>query len=309
MDLSVVIPAYNEESNLQPLLAELKPVLAGLGKTYEIIVVDDGSADGTFTVLRRLKKDEKALTAIRHRRNFGQTAALATGFSHAKGNLVAVIDADMQNDPQDIPRLIGKLSEGYDVVSGWRYQRKDPFLKIFVSRLANGFRRLLTAEKVHDSGCSLKVYKKECLEDLPLYGETHRFIPLLLAWKGFKIGELKVNHRPRKSGRTKYGIVRIMKGFLDLITIKFWVQYSTRPMHLFGSLGLLSFFLGLILSIYLAAMKLLYGIPLANRPLLLLSILLIVLGVQLFALGLLADILIKMYFHNEGGKQKIEAII
>ena len=309
MDLSVVIPAFNEEENLQPLLAELKSVLAGLGKTYEIIVVDDGSTDGTFTVLRRLKKDEKALAAIRHRRNFGQTAALATGFSHAKGNLVVVIDADMQNDPHDIPCLIEKLSEGYDVVSGWRYPRKDPILKILVSRLANGFRRLWTAEKIHDSGCSLKVYKKECLENLPLYGETHRFIPLLLAWKGFKVGELKVNHRPRKSGKTKYGIVRLLKGFLDLITVKFWVQYSTRPMHLFGSLGLLSFFLGLILGIYLATMKLLYGITLANRPLLLLSILLIVLGVQLFALGLLADILIKMYFHNEGDNQKIEIII
>lgn len=155
----------------------------------------------------------------------------------------------------------------------------------------------------------MKVYKKECLENLPLYGETHRFIPLLLAWKGFKVGELKVNHRPRKSGKTKYGIVRLLKGFLDLITVKFWVQYSTRPMHLFGSMGLLSFFLGLFLGIYLAAMKLLYGIPLANRPLLLLSILLIVLGVQLFALGLLADILIKMYFHNEGDNQRIEIII
>ena len=309
MDISVVIPAFNEEGNVKELFTELKGVLDSLKKSYEVLFIDDGSSDGTFAVLKGLAAKEKCLKVVKLRKNFGQTASLAIGFKQAQGEVVVVMDADMQNDPHDIPALVTQLSKGFDVVSGWRKKRKDSFGKKSFSLFANLFRRMITTETIHDSGCSLKVYKKAALRNLRLYGEMHRFIPLLLSWKGFKIGELEVHHRARKSGKTKYGVIRVMKGFLDLLTIKFWVQYSNKPMHLFGGLGIVSFLLGIITGLYLVYGKLVLGLTLSNRPLLLLAILLIVLGVQLFALGLLADILVKMYFERQKDDDSIEKIV
>lgn len=297
--LSVIIPAYNEEKNIIPLYRELTNVLKKLDKDYEIILIDDGSRDNTFGIIESLNKKDKRIKAIKFRRNFGQTAALDAGFKKAKGNIIVVMDADLQNDPKDIPRLLDKLNRGYDVVSGWRYNRKDGIFKRIFSKFANLLRRIATKEKIHDSGCSLKVYKKECLEDLELYGETHRFVPSILSWKGFKIGEIKVNHRKRKYGKTKYGTTRLLKGFLDLIVLKFWMQYSARPIHLFGGIGIISFLIGVIIGIYLTIMKILYKMPLSNRPLLLLVILLVTVGLLMILFGVLADIMIKVYYKDK----------
>jgi hypothetical protein len=220
------------------------------------------------------------------------------------------MDADLQNDPDDIPRLIKKLNEGYDVISGWRCNRKDPLLKKISSSFANSLRRVLTGERIHDSGCSLKAYRKKCIDDLDLYGEMHRFVPALLMWRGFKIGEIKVKHHKRVYGKTKYGIKRLAKGFLDLLIVKFWMQYSARPIHLFGGIGSFSFIIGFIIGLYLSIRKLFSGIQLSNRPLLLLSMLLIMLGVQLFVFGILADIMVKVYYEIRNKKNyKIEKIL
>ncbi len=295
-DLSIVIPTYNEEKNIAPLYIELKGVLTNLKKTYEIIFVDDGSKDNTFNEIKNIKSKE--VKAIRFRKNFGQTAALDAGFKASKGKIIITIDSDLQNDPHDIPKLLNKIKD-YDVISGWRFRRKDGFFKNIFSKFANILRKILTKEKIHDSGCTLKAYKKECFEDLNLYGEMHRFIPTILSWKGFKIGEVKVNHRERIHGKTKYGLKRLVKGFLDLIVLKFWMEYSARPIHLFGGLGIFSFITGFLIGFYLVFMKVFYNTPLSNRPLLLLSILLVVLGIQLLVLGILGDILIKIYYGKE----------
>lgn len=300
IDISIVIPTFNEEKNVRLLYNELRPVLDKLNKKYEIIYVDDGSTDRTYDELVSMNNADKIVKVIQFRKNFGQTAAMDCGFKSAQGKVIIVMDADLQNDPNDIPRLLEKMDEGYDVVSGWRYNRRDPFSKKVFSKVANIIRRNLTGEKIHDSGCSLKAYKKECFDDLDLYGEMHRFIPALLMWKGFKIGEIKVNHRKRKHGKTKYGIKRLLKGFLDILVVKFWMQYSGRPIHLFGGLGILSFFFGFLIGIYLTILKLFFSQPLSNRPLLLLSMLLVILGVQLFMFGVLADIMIKNYFSGNG---------
>ena len=213
-DLSIVIPAYNEQENIPRLYRALSDVLKG--KKYEIIIVDDGSKDNTFKVCEEIHQKDKKLKVIKFRRNFGQTAAFDAGIKHSKSKVIITMDADLQNDPNDISLLLNKLNEGYDCISGWRFKRKDPFMKKFVSFFANIFRRLVSSEEqVHDSGCSLKAYKKECFDNLNLYGEMHRFIPSILFWKGFRVGEVKVSHHPRKYGKTKYGVMRIIKGFLD----------------------------------------------------------------------------------------------
>lgn len=298
IEISVIIPVFNEEKSLEPLYDSLKSVLNKIKKPYEIIFVDDGSTDSSFDVLEKLQKKDNTLHIIKFRRNFGQTAAMDAGFNEAKGKIIISMDADLQNDPQDIPRLVNELNKGYDVVCGWRHNRRDSFLKTALSGFANWLRRLVTREYIHDSGCSLRAYKKYCLKDLDLYGEMHRYIPALLFWKGYKIGEVKIEHNARRYGKTKYNSIRIVKGFLDLIVIKFWMQYSTRPIHLFGVLGILFGFLGVIIGLYLTIIRLIYKESIANRPLLILSVLLIVLGVQFFVFGLLADILIKVYYKN-----------
>ncbi len=296
--VSVVIPAYNEERNIHPLYDGLIATLSRLPHDFEIIIIDDGSTDATFHQIKEIHEKDAHLRAIRFRRNFGQTAALDAGFKAARGDIIIAMDADLQNDPRDIPRLLEKLNQGYDVVSGWRYRRSDPLGKKIASKLANALRKSLTGERIHDSGCSLKAYRKECFENMNLYGEMHRFIPALLLWRGFHIGEIKVYHHPRRFGRTKYGLSRLMRGFFDLLIVKFWMQYSARPIHLFGGIGVLSFAFGVfcgILSIYL---KIFQGQDLSETFLPVVAVLSIILGVQFFISGILADIAIKSYFKD-----------
>ncbi|MAG15576.1 glycosyl transferase family 2 [Candidatus Woesearchaeota archaeon] len=295
-ELSVVIPAYNEEENIEPLADEIVKVLQG--KQYEIIFIDDGSTDSTTERVIALNKKNKNIHLIQFRKNFGQTAAMDAGFKHAKGKIVIPMDADMQNDPADIPRMLSEL-QNHDAVVGWRKNRADGFFKKFFSKIANFFRKRLTGEKIHDSGCTLRVIRKEALNGLDLYGEMHRFIPSLLMWKGFDVGEVIVRHRPRHSGKTKYNFKRLLKGFLDILVIKFWTKYSTRPIHLFGGLGLFFSFLGVAMGIYLVALKVLTGASLANRPLLLLAVLLVVLGTQFVLFGFMADILVKTHYKGQ----------
>jgi glycosyltransferase involved in cell wall biosynthesis len=299
VDLSIVLPIYNEEQNLGILYKELKEVLDKLNKKYELIFVDDGSKDRSFLVLKFIKEKDPKVKIIRFRKNFGQTAAMDAGIRASKGNIIITLDSDLQNDPRDIPRLIEKINQGYDVVSGWRYNRKDSLSKKFMSRGANILRKLILNDKIHDSGCTLKAYKKECFNNFRLYGETHRFIPALLKLKGFKVTEIKVNHRPRRFGKTKYTIKRTLNGFLDMLLINFWMKYSTKPIHLFGGVGIFSILIGGISGFYLTFLKLFYGEAIANRPLLILAVLLILIGFIMLIFGLLADILVKIYYKDQ----------
>ncbi len=306
VEISVVIPVYNEQDNILLLYQKNKQVLDQLNKEYEIIFVDDGSKDQTGKNLLSIK--DSRLKVIKFRKNFGQTAAMDAGFKHAQGSIIITMDGDLQNDPEDIPKLLEKINEGYDVVSGWRYYRKDPLTKHILSRLADKLRRFITKEKIHDSGCTLKAYKRECFKDLNLHGEMHRFIPALLLWKGFKVTEIKVKHHRRYKGKTKYTMTRVIKGLLDLIVVKFWMQYSARPIHLFGSAGLILSGLGSLITIYLIFMRQIFDQPIANRPVLQFAILLIILGIQFIFFGILTDILIKLYY-KEDPPYSIEKII
>lgn len=305
MDVSIVIPAYNEQHNVVSLYQELSQVLQAYDHEYELIFVDDGSADQTFQQLKSLHQKDNRLKVIRFKRNFGQSAALSAGFAMAKGEVIITIDADLQNDPGDIPGLVHELGNGYDVVSGWRYSRKDSFFKRMLSRFSNWLRRKLTFESIHDSGCTLRAYKSECLRDLELYGEMHRYIPALLSWKGYRVGEVKVAHRPRVHGKTKYSWHRLARGFLDLLLVTFWQRFSFRPIHAFGGLGLLSAIIGFALAIYLVVGRIAFGIGLADRPLFLLAILMIIIGVQFMVFGVLADIMLRVYYRQSGKRNYI----
>ncbi len=298
-ELSIVIPAYNEGKNVRLLYQKLMDVFSRMETSYEIIYIDDGSTDNTFFELEALyEEDKNNVKVIKFRKNFGQTAALDAGFKAAKGKVIVSMDADLQNDPADIPKLLAKMKEGYDVVCGWRKNRKDPLLKHLISRGANFLRSIIINDKIHDSGCTLKAFKRECFTTLDLYGEIHRFIPALLELQGFKITEIVVNHKERIYGSSKYNSRRIMKGFLDILLVKFWMKYVTRPMHLFGELGLLMAFSGFIIGSYLSIRKLMdyNNYHLANRPLLLLAIILVIIGINFILSGFLADIIIKTYF-------------
>ena len=299
VEISIIVPAYNEAQNIPLLHHAITQVMKSTRLSYEILVIDDGSRDGMYDVLTRLQEIDQHLIVIRFRKNFGQTAAMDAGFKHARGRVFITMDADLQNDPADIPLLLQTMRQkDLDVVSGWRWPRHDPFAKRLVSKCANTIRISLTGERIHDSGCTLKAFKRECFDDLNLQGEMHRYIPAILMWRGFRIGEVKVRHHPRKYGKTKYGAKRIFKGFLDLLVVKFWMQYSTRPIHLFGTMGIISTGLGLITGVYLLISKFFFGQALANRPLLVLAGLLVVIGVQFIVFGLLADILVKLYYRG-----------
>jgi len=299
MDLSVVIPTYNEEGNVSLLCKAINDALRKEKIKYEILFVDDGSTDNTLSKLRSLQKKDKRIRIVQFRKNFGQTAAMDAGFKQAKGKVIVPMDADLQNDPADIPRLLKKLRQGYDVVSGWRKHRQDSVQKKLFSRFADLLRKLVFNDSIHDSGCTLKAYKKKCFAGLALYGEMHRFIPAILQMRGFKIGELVVKHHHRKHGDTKYGLIRTFKGFLDMIVVKFWMEYSVRPMHIFGGAGIVTGILGVLIMIYLAYIRLFLGWGIGNRPLLTLGVLLLVLATQFIIFGVLADILIKVYYKNE----------
>jgi len=289
--VSVVVPLYNEEDSIPELSDELKGVLGGMGMPYEIIYVDDGSTDGSFKVLRDLHRNNKRIKVIRLRTNFGKSAALALGFQQASGDIVITLDADLQDDPAEIPNLVKELKKGYDVVSGWKKRRRDPITKTIPSKLFNYTVRLFTGIKIHDFNCGLKAYRKNVVKTIKVYGELHRFIPVLAHWQGFSIGELIVKHRKRKFGRTKFGVTRFMKGFLDFVTVIFTTRFAARPLHLFGTIGLVSFFTGFIIDAYLAIQWFLGNITLSNRPLLLAGFLLIIVGVQFFAIGLLGEMI------------------
>jgi glycosyltransferase involved in cell wall biosynthesis len=301
LDISVVVPVLNEEESLPHLHQRLTTALADSGYSYEIIMVDDGSADRSFDIMRGLQAQDEHLHVVRFRRNYGQTAAFAAGFDRAQGEVVITIDADLQNDPADIPILMAKMAEGYDVVSGWRVNRQDRFLdRRLPSLVANALIRWATGVRIHDYGCSLKAYRREVLADVRLYGEMHRFIPALAHAAGARVTEVPVSHHPRRFGKAKYGLSRTLKVFLDILAVRFLMSYSTRPIHIFGLLGLLSFIVGMAVLLYLAVVRLLLLQPIADRPLLLLGILLTMLGVQLVTTGLLAEMVIRTYYESQG---------
>jgi len=303
VDISLVIPVYNEEENLKLLYQKLKETLEPLGKEREIIFVDDGSQDNSPKILDQLARKDPHVKVIHFRRNFGQTAALAAGFDLAQGEIVVTLDADLQNDPADIPKLLGKMEEGYDVVSGWRKDRKDPYLsRILPSTMANWLISKVTGVKLHDYGCTLKAYRREVVKELNLYGELHRFLPALASWMGVRIAEIPVTHHPRRFGKSKYGISRTFRVILDLTLVQFLLRYSTRPIRIFGGAGLISFVLGLLLGCYLSIIKILFRHPIGNRPLLILSVLLIILGIQLLSLGILGEFLTRIYYEAQNKK-------
>lgn len=298
-ELSIIIPVLNEGENIHELYSNLKGTLDHLNKIYEVIFVDDGSTDDTFRILSEIHNKDKTMKIIRFRKNFGQTAAISAGFNHSRGDVVVTMDGDLQNDPEDIPKLLKKMDEGYDAVSGWRVDRKDHLTKKIPSRISNWLARHFTKVEIHDFGCTLKAYRRNAIEKIELYGEMHRYIPALLSWEGFKVSEVQVSHRARKYGKSKYGISRLMRGFMDLITVKFLLSYSTKPLHIFGTLGAFSILLGVITGAYLSIMRLIYKVSIADRPLLLLSVLLVFLGAQFITMGLLGEIIIRIYYEAQ----------
>jgi glycosyltransferase involved in cell wall biosynthesis len=303
IDVSVVIPVFNEAENLEDLHRELAAAGAGTGRAVEFIYIDDGSRDDSFAVLKKLQAGDRRVKVIRLRRNFGQTAALAAGFDHARGGVIVTLDADLQNDPADIPRLLAKLDEGFDIVSGWRRDRKDRFLtRRLPSRLANRIISRITGVRLHDYGCTLKAFRREVVKNINLYGELHRFIPAIASTIGVAIAEVPVNHRPRTRGRSKYTIMRTPRVVLDLLTVKFLLSYSTRPLQIFGLFGLVSGVVGLAIALVLSYDRLVLRQGIGNRPLLLLAILLIVIGIQFITLGLLAEIMVRAY-HESAAKR------
>ncbi len=300
MKLSVVIPIYNEEENIKALYDELKGVLDSLGYDYEIIFIDDGSSDTSLAVLETIQRQDQRLVVVSFRRNFGQTAAMSAGFDYATGDVIVTMDGDMQNDPHDIPRFLEKMAEGYDLVSGWRHDRQDPFLsRRLPSMLANKIISLVTGVHLHDYGCTLKTFRKEITRGIRLYGEMHRFIPAIASGMGGRIAEVKVNHRPRRFGKSKYGISRTIRVILDLLTVKFLLSYATRPIQVFGLLGIISGGIGFCLALVLTIERQFFGMPLANRPLLLLAVLLIFMGMQFISLGLLGEMQARTYHESQ----------
>jgi glycosyltransferase involved in cell wall biosynthesis len=298
--LSVVVPVYNEEESIPHLYRRLTVELENLGLPYEIIAVDDGSRDRSFDLLRDLAQRDRRLRVVRFRRNFGQTAAFSAGFDRARGDVVVTIDADLQNDPADIAALLAKIEEGYDVVSGWRERRRDPFLnRRLPSMIANRLISWATGVHLHDYGCSLKAYRRDVVRSIRLYGELHRFIPAIASWQGVSVTELPVRHVPRRFGKSKYGINRTLRVLLDLVTVRFLLSYGTRPMQIFGLLGILAGGAGLAIGVYLTWIKLAYGTAIADRPLLLLAVLLIVLGVQFISLGLIGELVVRTYYETQ----------
>jgi glycosyltransferase involved in cell wall biosynthesis len=300
VEVSVVIPIRNEEPSLVELHRELTATLAAWGRSYEIIVIDDGSTDESFETLARLQSGDPHLRVIRFRRNFGQTAAFSAGFDHARGRVIVTSDGDLQNDPRDIPAMVERLERGFDIVCGWRKNRKDALLsRKLPSTLANRLISAATGVRLHDYGCSLKVFRAEVVKSLKLYGEMHRFLPAIASEHGVLIDEVVVHHRPRQHGRSKYGIGRTIRVILDLVTVKFLLSYSTRPLQIFGLIGISMGLLGGLISGWLAYQRLIEAQSLSNRPLLLLGILLISTGFQLVTLGLLAEIQARTYHESQ----------
>jgi len=299
-ELSIVIPVQNESPNIKPLYDELTQTLGQYGRSYELLIVDDGSTDDTFEQLSALQARDPRLRVIRFRRNFGQTAAFAAGFAMARGRLVVTLDGDRQNDPRDIPAMVALIDQGNDIVCGWRKDRKDTFVnRRLPSMLANKLISWATGVPLHDFGCSLKVFRAEVVKPMRLYGEMHRFMPAIASQMGVKIAEMVVNHRPRQAGETKYGISRTIRVILDLATVKFLLSYSTRPLQIFGLVGIVAGGLGAVITGYLGYIRLFTHQGIAERPLLLLGVMLIFIGVQLVTFGLLAEVMARTYYESQ----------
>jgi glycosyltransferase involved in cell wall biosynthesis len=301
-DLSLVIPCYDEAENVEPLYREVREVAAGLDRRTEVIFVDDGSADATADVLRQVHAEAKhdpdgpAVKVVLLRRNFGKSSALAAGFQEADGDVVVTLDGDLQDDPHEIPRFLAQLEEGFGLVSGWKRQRHDPLTKTIPSRIFNAVVSALTGIRLHDINCGFKAYRRELVSELRLYGGLHRFIPVLAHAKGFRVGEIEVEHRPRQHGRSKYGAARMPAGFLDLLTVLLLTGYASRPLHFFGGTGLLAFLGGLGISLYLFVVWLNPASgPIGTRPLLTLAVLLMILGIQLVSLGLVGEMILSRH--------------
>jgi len=299
--ISVVIPVRDEEQSVAPLLEELAEALDPLGD-WETVFVDDGSTDGTFAALTRLHAERTNVRIVRLRRNFGKAAALQAGFGQAEGDVIVTMDGDGQDDPHEIPRLLAKLDEGYDLVSGWKTRRRDPLSRRLPSKLFNGVTGRLSGLKLHDMNCGLKAYRAEVVRGLRIYGELHRYIPVLAHYRGYRVAELGVNHRPREHGRSRYGMERYVRGFLDLLTVTFMGRYRHRPLHLFGGLGLLLTLVGFLVLVYLTIVKL-TGEGIGQRPLLTLGVLLVVVGIQLLSLGLVSELITS--HHEERDAERV----
>ncbi|CAK6690776.1 Dodecaprenyl-phosphate galacturonate synthase [Synechococcus sp. CBW1107] len=300
-ELSVVIPLFNEEESLGPLVEQLLASLRPLGRRFELVLVDDGSSDGTAARLEELAAATPELVAVLLRRNYGQTAAMAAGFDASHGDVIITLDGDLQNDPADIPLLLDRLEQGYDLVSGWRHQRQDAALqRLLPSRIANRLIARVTGVRLHDYGCSLKAYRREVVADMNLYGELHRFLPALAFIEGARITEVKVNHHARRFGESKYGIDRTFRVLMDLLTVWFMKRFLTRPMHVFGFGGLACLAIGLVLGLMLLGEKILFNADVGARPLLMVAVLAIVAGIQLFCFGLLAELQMRTYHESQG---------
>ncbi|WP_035586861.1 glycosyltransferase family 2 protein [Hippea jasoniae] len=300
--ISVVVPVYNEKDNVKLLYEKIKDVMVKNGYEHEIIFVDDGSNDGTFDVLKEIAKKDKDFKVISFRRNFGQTAAMAAGFDFAKGDIIVSMDGDLQNDPEDIPKLIAKLNEGYDVVSGWRKKRQDEPKRVFLSKVANKLISKITHVELHDYGCSLKAYRADVAKNLHMYGEMHRFIPALANIYGASIAEIEVNHHPRKYGKSKYNLSRTFRVIVDLLLVYFMQKFMTRPIHFFGIWGFFMALAGFLIDGYLAVEKIFFGVSIGGRPLLLLGILLILTGINLIGIGIISEILTRIYYESQNKK-------
>jgi len=299
---SIVVPVFDEQENVSPLYVKITEVMDALAEPYEIVFVDDGSHDQSFRVLSEIYETDRRVNVIRLRRNFGQTPALKAGFDFARGEIVITLDADLQNDPEDIPRLLAKLDEGYDIVSGWRKDRKEPWLtRRLPSIIANWIIARLTRIPLHDFGATIKAYRRDVIQDLPLYGELHRFIPALASWSGARIAEIVVRHHARRMGRSKYGLGRIFRVLLDFLSVKFLLDYSTKPLQFFGLFGLLAAGIGAVINLFLLYKKLAFGTQLMveHGPLMLLGIALVISGIQFLSIGLLGEMMARTYFESQ----------
>jgi dolichol-phosphate mannosyltransferase len=301
--ISVVVPVHDEEQSVALLYEELESALEQTSEPWEAIFVDDGSEDGTFSALTRLHARTGNTRVVRLRRNFGKSAALAAGFAQAQGEIVVTIDGDLQDDPAEIPRLLAKLDEGFDLVSGWKTRRRDPLRRRVLSRIFNAVTGRVSGLRLHDMNCGFKAYRVEVVRGMPLYGELHRFIPVLAHYRGFRVAEIPVNHRPRPHGRSRYGVERYVRGFLDLLTVTFMGRYRHRPLHLFGGLGLILGFLGTAILVYLTVLKA-TGEAIGQRPLLTLGVLLVVVGLQFFSLGLISEMVTSHHEERSGSTER-----
>jgi glycosyltransferase involved in cell wall biosynthesis len=306
--ISVVVPLLNEERSLEALYTEIAAALEPHGHEFEVVFVDDGSSDGSMSVLTRLHDEMTNVVVVHLRRNFGKAAALQAGFLEARGDVVVTIDADLQDDPAEIPKLLAKLDEGFDLVSGWKARRNDPVLRRIFSKVFNWSTGVVSGVKLHDVNCGLKAYRGEVLQGMRLYGELHRFIPILAVYRGYRVAEIPVNHRPRQHGRSRYGPERYLRGFFDLLSVTFMGRYRHRPLHLFGGVGMLMGAVGFVILLYLSVLWF-WGHGIGHRPLLTLGVLLMVVGIQFVSLGLLSELITSQHEERMDERQRIEQLV